>query len=244
MSMITQAMWTSYTAKLARINAKAAEAMQKWVNAHGYDDFDAMCEYAQALTSRYGSAAASLACEMYEATAAAQGVTIAAAIPAETASVGTIRHLLGEAANKSVTLIAPEVAKMVKQTAADTTLRNAARDGAEWAWIPHGGETCAWCIALASRGWQRAGPEMRTQHAEHIHAHCQCEFAVRFGKRNGVSGYDPKDYLKIYNQYGGGGADRINALRRAMSEENKEAINAQKRAAYAARIERQAEENQ
>lgn len=235
---ISQAAWNDYIVKLSKINQQAAEAMKRWINLNGYGDFEAMAHFAHAITNRYGSAAASLACEMYDATAAAQGAAVASALPAEMASIGQVRHQIGEAFAKSASLIAPEVGKMVKQAGADTMLQNAARDNAEWAWIPHGGETCAWCIVLASKGWQKADKSMINNHAEHIHANCKCEFAVRFDGRSGVSGYHPRNYEDIYRAAGGVGGDRINALRRALYEENKEQINAQKRAAYAERMER------
>jgi hypothetical protein len=237
--MITSKAWNDYTSRLAKINKKAAELMQKWIDANGYDDFDNMVEYAYALTSKYGSAAATLACEMYEATAEAQGIFVAAAVPAETATINEVKHLIGEAAAKSPVLISPTVGKMVKQAGADTTLQNAGRDGAEWAWIPHGGETCAYCIILASRGWQKASADMVSHHAEHIHPNCQCEFAIRWNKKSGVSGYDPETYKRKYYNAGAAGPDRINILRRALREENKDQINAQKRAAYAERRERE-----
>ena len=47
------------------------------------------------------------------------------------------------------------VGRLVKQAGADTTPQNALRVGAEFAWVPSG-DTCAFCITLASRGWQRA----------------------------------------------------------------------------------------
>lgn len=47
------------------------------------------------------------------------------------------------------------VSRLVKRAGADTTLKNAQRDGAEFAWVPHG-DSCAFCLTLASRGWQRA----------------------------------------------------------------------------------------
>ncbi|MBR4692904.1 MAG: hypothetical protein IKP17_09110 [Oscillospiraceae bacterium] len=35
------------------------------------------------------------------------------------------------------------------------------------------GDTCAFCITLASRGWQKAGREaIKGGHAEHIHNNC------------------------------------------------------------------------
>ena len=84
------------------------------------------------------------------------------------------------------------------QVGADTTLKNAERDGAQFAWVPHG-DTCAFCIALASRGWQyKSKKAMRNGHAEHIHAHCDCEYAVRFDGKSTVAGYDPDKYLEEY----------------------------------------------
>lgn len=241
--VISRSIWDGYTQRLAKINKKAGELMQKWLDVNGYEDFDAMVEYAHALATRYGEASAAVACEMYDATATAQGAHIAAAVPAQTATYGNVRYNLEKALEQSQTLVAGSVSKMVKQVGADTTLQNAARDYAEWAWIPHGGETCTWCIVLASKGWQRASKAMQDLHAEHIHDHCQCEFAVRFSKKHDVAGYDGgQPYYDQYKAAGGVGSDRINALRRAMYEENKEQINAQKRAAYAARKEREAEE--
>ena len=45
-------------------------------------------------------------------------------------------------------------------------LKNALRDGAEFAWVPNG-DTCAFCMTLASRGWQRASKRaIKNGHAE------------------------------------------------------------------------------
>ena len=123
------------------------------------------------------------------------------------------------------------VSRLVKQAGADTTLKNALRDGAEWAWVPHG-DTCAFCITLASRGWQRASDKaLKGGHAQHIHANCDCEYAIRFNANTTVAGYDPEKYLQQYEDAGGD----INAMRRANYAEHKDIINAKKRAAYAAR---------
>lgn len=123
------------------------------------------------------------------------------------------------------------VSRLVKQAGADTTLKNAIRDGAEWAWVPHG-DTCPFCITLASNGWQRASKKaLKGDHAQHIHAHCDCEYVIRFDSSTTVAGYDPDKYLAQYQAAGGD----INAMRRAQYARDRDAINAQKRAAYAAR---------
>ena len=92
-------------------------------------------------------------------------------------------------------LLQSAVSRLVKPAGADTTLKNAIRDGAEFAWIPHG-DTCAFCLMLASRGWQKAGKRtLKNGHAEHIHANCDCEYAVRFNASTTVLYYN-KDAVK------------------------------------------------
>ena len=86
---------------------------------------------------------------------------------------------------------------------------------------------------LASNGWQKASAKLlKGGHASHIHANCDCEFAVRFDGSTSVAGYDPEKYLA---QYRAAGSD-VNAMRRIDYAAHRERINAQKRAAYAARI--------
>ena len=197
--IISAADWSEYVNKLARVNTKAAELMQAWIDANGTDNINALFEYAYALSTKYGEAAASLACEMYDSIALAQGVSLPPALPAETAKIGEVKHLIGKALQRSPKLVSPEVGKMVKQAGADTMLHNAARDGAEWAWVPHGGETCGLCAILSLKGWRIAGKDLIHNHAEHIHANCQCEFAVRFDGKSSVEGYDPQKYQDMYN---------------------------------------------
>ena len=104
-------------------------------------------------------------------------------------------------------------------------MNNALRDGAQWAWIPSG-DTCAFCIALASRGWQKASKKaLKNGHAEHIHANCDCTYAVRFDNNLEVEGYDPKEYQKMY--YGAEGRtpeEKINSMRRMFYAENKDIV--------------------
>jgi hypothetical protein len=102
-------------------------------------------------------------------------------------------------------------------------LQNSLRDGAQFAWIP-AGETCAFCLTLASRGWQYASKKaIKGGHAEHIHSNCDCAYAIRFNEKTNVEGYDPDRYLSMYqNAEGRTPQDRINSLRRAAYAEDKE----------------------
>ena len=227
---ITAKTWNEYINRLSRLNQKAGQLMRQYIDTHGTGDADALITYAAALVTKYGEGSAELACQMYDAAAEASGVTLPPAEPAETASREEVARMVNGNRNSPPNLQSG-VSRLVKQAAADTTLKNAVRDGAEWAWVPHG-DTCPFCITLASNGWQKASSKvLKGGHAEHIHANCDCEFAIRFDHNTTVAGYDPEKYLKQYRDAGGD----INKMRRVNYAANRERISAQKRAAYAAR---------
>lgn len=227
---ITATAWTAYTRQLAKLNKKAGQLMADYIAAHGTGDTDALIAYANALVTKYGEGSAELACQMYDALAAAAKAGVPAAEPAQPASYGEVARIV-QATKASPPQMRQGVSRLVKRAGADTTLKNALRDGAEFAWVPQG-DTCAFCLTLASRGWQKASQAaIKGGHAEHIHANCDCEYAIRFDGTSTVAGYDPDKYLR---QYRAAGSD-VNALRRVNYAKNRERINAQKRAAYAAR---------
>ena len=227
---LTAQTWSEYVARLARLNQSAGQLMADYIAAHGTGDTDALIAYAHALVTKYGEGSAELACQMYDALAAAARAGVPAAEPAEPAGYGEIARMV-QATKASPPQMQRGVSRLVKRAGADTTLKNALRDGAEFAWIPQG-DTCAFCLTLASRGWQKASQAaIKGGHAEHIHANCDCEYAIRFDGRSTVAGYDPDKYLRQYRAADGD----INKLRRVNYAANKERINAQKRAAYAAR---------
>lgn len=228
---ITAKTWNEYITRLSRLNQKTGQLMRQYIDTHGTGDADALITYAAALVTKYGEGSAELACQMYDALAEAANAGVPAAEPAEPADYGEVARMVNATKNQNPANLPNGVSRLVKRAGADTTLKNAVRDGAEWAWVPHG-DTCPFCITLASRGWQKASSKvLKGGHAEHIHANCDCEFAIRFDHKTTVAGYDPEKYLKQYRDAGGD----INKMRRVNYAANKERINAQKRAAYAAR---------
>ena len=223
--------WNEYITRLSRLNQKAGQLMRTYIDAHGTADTDDLVAYAYGLITKYGEGSAELACQMYEALAEAQGVYVPAAEPAATASYDEVARMVNATKDQNPANLPNGVSRLVKRAGADTTLKNAMRDGAEWAWVPHG-DTCPFCITLASNGWQKASDKvLKGGHAQHIHAHCDCEFAVRFRSDTTVAGYDPDEYYRQYREAGGD----INKMRRIDYAARKDAINAQKRAAYAVR---------
>lgn len=249
---ISEESWIKYIDDLRKVNDEAARLMLEFMDLHRDPDGlwnsrevrQAIIQYAYGLSSKYGEAAAELACEMYDAVGALSDVIIPAAVPAEVPTYADIAKAVNGTLKQSSNLemVASAVARQVKMVSVDTVMKNALRDGAEWAWIPHG-DTCAFCITLASRGWQKASKKaLKGGHAEHIHANCDCTYAVRFNSRTDVQGYDPDKYKRMYydaplDGQRATGKNRINAMRREFYADNKETINAQKRSAYAKRKE-------
>lgn len=194
-------------------------------------------EYAYALVTKYGEGSSELACQMYDAMAEVSGMHLAPAVPAETASLNDV----GRAINGTIKVsqlpeyVSATVGRLVKQASQDTTLQNALRDGAQFAWVPSG-DTCPFCIMLASRGWQRASKKaIKGGHAEHIHSNCNCVYAISFDGKTKIEGYDPDKYLAMYeNAKGDTWQEKLTSMRyeQMQSPEARARRNAQRRAAY------------
>lgn len=241
MADISRKAWNKYISVLRRINDAAADAFREYLKTHDIKtrlQRDAAIQYAYALATKYGEASADFAARMYESVAKASNVVIEDTIPAATATyeevAKTINGTLKQSTN--IDLISGSVGRLVKQAGVDTICKNAIRDEAEWAWIPSG-DTCAFCLLLASNGWQRASKTvLNGSHAEHIHAHCDCTFAIRFNERTNVEGYNPKQYQEMFEDAEGDTWDeKVNTIRREhyavhreeILEQQKEAVEPQ-----------------
>lgn len=240
---VSRRVWTNYITALRKVNDEAARLASEYLRTHNVTTqagVDALIDYCFGLSTKYGEAASALAAQMYDAMAAATGAAVAPALPAETATIDEVAQaVVGTLKTGNPEIVSSSVGRLVKMTGVDTTMQNALRDGAEWAWVPVG-DTCAFCITLASRGWQRASKKaIKGGHAEHIHANCDCTYAIRFDDSQ-VEGYEPSLYERLYvGAEGRTPEQKINSLRREFYAENREAINAQKRDAYQKRIERE-----
>ena len=248
---ITDKQWNRYISVLRELNNKAAEDMIRFMTDHDVlkmgDTYilssaerKALIDYAYGLATVYGEGASAAAAEMYDAIAVASKANVPPAEPARTATYQEVAKAVNGTLKQSPEIVPSAVSRLVKTAGVDTTMQNAIRDGAYWAWVPRG-ETCSFCIMLASNGWQKASKKaIKNGHAEHIHANCDCTYVVRFGDNLSVEGYDPQQYLDMYNEADGTKwQDKLNSMRRDFYAENSEKINAQKRSAYAKRVERE-----
>ena len=234
---ISSKAWQNYIKKLSKIDARAAGEVVAYMVSHDvstYEGTRALIDYAYAVSTKYGEAAAELSCQMYDAIATASKASVPAAEPAATATYGEIaKTIYGTlASTKNPDAVGAAVGRSVKLASVDTLQKNALRDGAEWAWIPSG-DSCAFCMMLASRGWVKASKKaIKNGHAEHVHNNCDCTYCVRFDHETTVEGYDPDALYDQYIEAGDTPGERLNALRRQYYAANKDYINAQKRAAY------------
>ena len=222
MATISNASWTRYIVRLRNLSDKAADELIKFIQ-NGHDIYadpemsKAVIDYAYALATKYGEGAGALASQMYDALAELSGKTVPPAVPAPTATYGEVAKAVygTKLQSDKPEVMAGAVGRMVKMTGVDTMQQNALRDGAEWAWIPRG-DTCAFCLTLASRGWQKASRKaIKNGHAEHIHANCDCTYAIRFSDDVDVEGYDPEALKTMYDEAEGRTPnDKINYMRR------------------------------
>lgn len=246
---ISRKEWNNYITKLSKINKTASDLVEAYIEKNGLDDVGSLIAYSNKVALKYGNASASLNALMYDTIAELEGVSLPAAELASLPSFGDVAKSVQGTMKTSQNAgeIAGAVARLVKMTGQDTMLQNAKRDRAEFAWIPNG-DTCAFCITLASRGWQpMSAAALRNGHAEHIHSNCDCSYMVRHSSDFDVAGYDPDRYLKMYEE----GADapyenedmshpnkgetqstkQINGMRRLFYKQNKQEINEQKASA-------------
>jgi hypothetical protein len=245
---IQQAEWNKYIATLRKINDKAVAELTKFtLDNGGYANIERqkLIDFVYALTQKYGEAAAAVSAEAYDAVAIAQKVLVPAAIPAEPAEYSevakTVNGIIKNTGSESI--LNQSVGLLVKDAGQKTTIQNARRDGAEIAFYASG-DTCAYCIALAGEGWKKASRSQLDSDGQpaHLHANCDCTYAVRFNDSLRYDGYDPSKYARMYYDADTPMAhpsskDRINAMRREFYKENKDRINEQKRDAYAKRQE-------
>lgn len=258
---ITRKSIDSYVKRMRQLNDKAYNSMLEFIDKNGIEDVNALIEYAHALATKYGEGASELACMMYDEMARASKAPVKRAIPAQTATYGETAKAIHGSLKQSPTgqKLGSVVARMVKQAGADTTLQNAKRDGAYFAWVPVG-DTCAYCQMIGAIGWQKAGKTtLNGTHAEHIHANCDCQYVVDFTGDTEISGYNPErmqeDILK--KAYGErwedeyfdsilsrnarkatrGGRTELNTLRRLEYKQHADSINERKREEYRLRQE-------
>ena len=226
--------WNNFIKRLSDLNQQSARLIEEYINTYGTDDPDQIVNYSYKVIRTFSNGSAALNAAMYDVIAELSGVSVDPAELADLPEYGDVAKAVYGTMKTSLNAseIASAGARLVKRTGADTMLQNARRDGAQFAWIP-AGDTCAFCLTLASRGWQyMSKAAMKDGHAEHIHSNCDCTYAIRFNDRTEVAGYDPAVYREMYEEADGiKPKDKINSMRRMFYADNREEILEQKASA-------------
>ena len=241
--------WDAYTRRLEAQRDEASRFAYAWVMKHLKVTDEGMWLLRHTMVQlcmKYGSATSAIAASWFDQMALAEGADAVKAVAVNDAPQIRLRRM-AICANKAMPklaagdregfarAIASAVAADVKRQATNTVMLNAQKNGAEYAWIPGGEETCAFCIALAANGWQPAARATALgEHADHIHDNCMCEFAIRFDKSTDYSSYDAQKYSEIYADADGRSSQaKINSIRRDLYAENADKIREQHRERYA-----------
>ena len=87
---------------------------------------------------------------------------------------------------------------MVHAAARLTGQRNVRIDpsGPRWARVPMGAVTCAFCVMLASRGFEYSSEESAGRGMQY-HDHCDCQIVPAWGRAS-LRGYDPDKYASMW----------------------------------------------
>jgi len=186
---------------------------------------DALLEGLPYLTDQYGDIAALGAASWYDeqrALAGLPGASRAVMAPAVShdAVQGAVRyaagHLFTDQPTGTFDYLRIAADKYALQPGRNTIAFSSAADGVAWARVPRGEKTCAFCLAMASRGFVYHSEASAGGDGEGYHGDCHCVPTPEFD-RHGIEGYDPDalrvQYLDAEHQGSGGLSSTLSALR-------------------------------
>jgi hypothetical protein len=207
---------TDARAGVAQAGTLAADHLELVLNSldlsDGYGAKAVLLEAFPDLVATYGPMAGMVGADYYDearAAAAVRGFYSAqvADIPATEQLTSNVRYGIGPlfAAEPDVTLavslLRSAMDRDVRQVARDTVSLSAENDPARarWARVPHGRDTCAFCMVQAGRGavfGQRAA-------SKHYHTGCGCTAVPIWGEKDlsrlkRATGYDPDEFERKY----------------------------------------------
>lgn len=164
------------------------------------------------IMNKFGLSAQELGAQWYEYAAAQAGVNVNAALISELDTQAieeyAVQLIDGYLDDEQLTQL---IQDSIKEAARQATIENLDRDSslerrarrparAGYARVPVG-ETCAWCLMLASLGyWYRSEETALGLEPDHYHAGCDC-VAVPYTEPDDIGGYDEYNtYLEMYSQ--------------------------------------------
>lgn len=168
----------------------------------------ALEQFLPALVQQYGEIGAAVARDFYEDSRDGQGLGTFRTLMAEVRPIEAIAASTRWAVTpffksrdtaqtlNNVLLVAD---RFTKAAGRDTVALNAVRDtsSVRFARVPSGGQTCRFCLMLASRGAEYA-TEKSAGAMNEFHAHCDCQIVPVFSDDDLPEGYNPE---ALYDQW-------------------------------------------
>lgn len=200
----------NYTRSLEQLSAAGQEALARRIALVDFSDLSAAADELVEIMELYcgtsAEASAELAAAFYngmsvlQTGAAFEAVPVSAHVPEATEKA--TRGIFQEAVDGNIpgmtTQLLMRLDYEAKRAAGQTVLDNVARDSRKprYARIPSGGETCDFCIMLASRGFVYRSAASAGE-LNHYHANCRCRIVPGFDGAE-VEGYDPDYWYQLY----------------------------------------------
>lgn len=202
----------NYSRSIEQLSAAGQQALAKRIAQIDFSDLTAAANELVGVMETYcgmsAEASAELAAAFYNGMSVYQTGVPYEAIPvsahnAEGTETAT-RGIFQEAVNGDIEGMATQMLMRldyeVKRAAGQTVLDNVAMDRRKprYARVPSGGETCDFCIMLASRGFVYRSAASAGE-LNHYHAHCRCRIVPGFDGAS-VEGYDPEEWYRLYRE--------------------------------------------
>lgn len=175
---------------------------------------DNLLTYVPAMVEQYAPISEQLGLEYYQSMMLVGGAAAVADFEVQTpplldlteAVTANVRyaagHLFSDKPKQALKPLELAVNKHVRTPGREAIIWNAVAEGARWARVPQGAQTCSFCLILASRGAdyisERSAGSERYGEENKFHGECDCE-VVRFG----IGDEYPENYLpdEMYDFY-------------------------------------------
>ena len=200
----------NYTRSLEQLSAAAQQALADRIAQVDFSDMteaaNELVEIMETYCSVSAEAAAEIAAAFYNGMSVYQTGMPYNAVPVSAhVAEGTeqaTRGIFQEAVDGNIpgmtTQLLMRLDYEAKRAAGQTVLDNVAMDDRKprYARVPSGGETCDFCMMLASRGFVYRSAASAGE-LNHYHAHCRCRIVPGFNDAS-VEGYDPQEWYRRY----------------------------------------------
>jgi hypothetical protein len=217
--ILTRAAFDEYDSRIEKLSKAAYNAAYKrmvnyteqFENASVAQTRDFAIETVSAAVTAYGDAVSTCAADLYDEMAETSGAKLSsAALDTEDVTEyidKEVRFQAGKLSDGNVSDFVTAVAKAAQmqtlRKANSTMMKNVKRDGLRYARVPMGGETCTFCVMLASRGFVYLSAKTAGE-GTHYHNHCRCKVVPSFDKKGNattVEGYDPDELYTQWKEY-------------------------------------------